>query len=57
MHVLKIVKSTEKKTKTKIIFFLLKIINVYFYIPFDIKLIALSEFMSIVAHVCILEKK
>jgi hypothetical protein len=53
----KIVKSIEKKTKTKIIFFWLNlIINVYFYKPFDWKSIALSEFMNIFAHVCILKK-
>jgi hypothetical protein len=47
----------KNKTKTKVIFFLLNlIINLYFYIPFDCKLIALSEFMNIFAHVCILKK-
>jgi hypothetical protein len=54
MHGPKVVK---KKQKPKLFFFLLNLIKyVYFYIPFDFKLIALSAFMNIFAHVCILKK-
>jgi hypothetical protein len=48
-------KIVNKKKKPKI-FLLNLIINAYFYIPFDSKLIALSEFMTIFVHVCILKK-
>ncbi len=57
MHGLKIVKNSEKKQKPKLFFFSLNlIINLYFYIPFDCKLITLSEFINIFLHVCILKK-
>ncbi len=56
MHGPSKVKNSEKKQKPKSFFFLLNlIINLYFYIPFDCKLIALSEFMNISAHVCLLK--